>query len=157
MKNKIILLLAAGALTVGGITTTKLFAAEKSDPSLARGRVLQRLAEKLDLTEAQRTQIHNLIAGEKAVLQPLLNRLHAARKDLRETIHADQANESSVRAAAAKVAAVEADLAVERRKLYGKIAPVLTDEQRQKLAELEQRADEFIDRLISGLGAGQDN
>jgi hypothetical protein len=38
-------------------------------------------------------------------------------------------------------------------KLYGKIAPILTDLQRQQLAELQQRADDFIDNAIARIGS----
>ena len=43
-------------------------------------------------------------------------------------------------------------MAVERMKLYGKIAPILTDVQRQQLAKLQQRADDFVDRKIARAG-----
>jgi len=83
--------------------------------------------------------------------------LQAARKDLRAAIHASDANETTVRAAAAKVAAVQADLAVERMKLYSQIAPILTDEQRRKIAELEQRLDRAMNRVVKRLADGQDH
>ena len=40
------------------------------------------------------------------------------------------------------------------RNFYGKIAPILTDAQREQLADLQQRADEFVDNLIARLGTG---
>jgi Spy/CpxP family protein refolding chaperone len=52
------------------------------------------------------------------------------------------------------VAGAEADLAVERMKLYGRIAPILTDEQRQKITLLEETADAFVDNAIAQIGAG---
>jgi len=39
-------------------------------------------------------------------------------------------------------------------KLYGKIAPILTEAQRQQLAELQQRADGFVDAVIARIGSG---
>jgi hypothetical protein len=39
-------------------------------------------------------------------------------------------------------------------KLYGKIAPILTEAQRQQIADLGQRADEFADNAIAQLGEG---
>jgi hypothetical protein len=39
-------------------------------------------------------------------------------------------------------------------KLYGKIVPILTDAQRRQMTELEERADEFIDRAILRVGSG---
>jgi Spy/CpxP family protein refolding chaperone len=108
----------------------------------------------LNLTGDQRTQIKAVLAGEKDALAPLLAAIHETRKNLRSAIRASDANETSVRAASAKVAAAEADLAVERMKLFGKIAPILTDAQRQQLADLQQHADEFADHAITRLGSG---
>jgi len=157
MKNKIFIFLSAAAIAVGGFTGTKLFAVENSTPAPLRGKIMQRVAEKLNLTEAQRSQIREIFASEKDRLQPVLTRLHDARKNLRDAIHATSADENAVRAASAKVADAEADLAVERMKVYGKIAPVLTDEQRQKISEFEQRADEFAEHAIARVGSGLDN
>ena len=107
----------------------------------------------MNLTADQRTQIKNVLAGERATLAPLLGALHDARKNLRTAIRAGDATEASVRAASANAAAAEADLAVERMKLYGKIAPLLTEAQRQQLADLQQRADDFVDNVIARLGS----
>jgi Spy/CpxP family protein refolding chaperone len=155
MKNKILLCTLAAALAAGGFTATKVFAADTTAP--ARGKILQRIADKLNLTGDQRTQIKAVLVGEKDTLAPLLTTLHDARKNLRTAIRASDANETSVRAASAKVASAEADLAVERMKLYGKIAPILTDAQRQQLADLQQRADDFVDNVIARIGSGLGN
>src|ERR1017187_625910 len=112
MKNKILLCTLAAALAAGGFTATKVFAADTTAP--ARGKILQRIADKLNLTGDQRTQIKAVLVGEKDTLAPLRAGLHDARKNLRTAIRASDANEASVRAASAKVAGAEADLAVER-------------------------------------------
>ena len=108
----------------------------------------------LNLTDDQKAQIKTILRAEKNTLQPLLSQLHAARENLRATIQAGDANETTVRAASAQVAAVEADLAVERMKIYGKIAPVLTNEQRQQISDFRQRADDFTDQAISHAAEG---
>ena len=156
MKNPLILCTLAAALAAGGLVATHNTYAETATPPAA-GKFFQRLAEKLNLTDDQKSQFKAILAEEKDNLKPLLTAVHDARKNLRTAIHAADASESSVRAAAAKAAAAEADLAVERMKLYGKMAPLLTDEQRQKIAELEQRADEFADNVIARIGSGLDN
>lgn len=157
MKNKFLLCALAAALVAGGFVATKSFAAENAVTAPAGGRLMQRIAAKLNLTSDQRTQIKAVITAEKDTLAPLLTALHDSRKDLRAAIRASDASEASVRAAAAEVAAAEADLAVERMKLYGKIAPILTDAQRQQLADLQARADEFVDNVIARFGAGLGN
>ncbi|HUA37613.1 MAG TPA: Spy/CpxP family protein refolding chaperone [Candidatus Sulfopaludibacter sp.] len=145
--NKWITLTVATALNVVGLMTTPSLAADANAP--AHGRFFQRIAERLNLTDDQKAQIKTILRGEKGTLKPLMQQLRAARQNLRAAIQAGDANETTVRAAAAKVAAVEADLAVERMKIFAKITPILTDEQRQQLSEFEQSADNFVDRAIA--------
>ena len=156
MKNKILICTLAAAMLAGGFTTTKVFAAENSDAPM-RGKIFQRIAEKLNLTDDQKSQIKTILKGEKDSLQPLVAAVHEARVGLRTAIRASDANETSVRAASAKVASAEADLAVERMKIYAKIAPVLTDAQRKQLADLQAGVDEFADNVIARIGSGLDN
>ncbi len=153
MNKKILIFSLAAAPAAGGMVATRAWAADAAGPGPAHGRFLQRLAEKLKLTADQRAQIKAVLAGEKDTLAPLLTAVHEARKDLRTAIRASDATEASVRAASAKVAAAEADLAVERLKLYGKIDPILTETQRQQLADLQQRADDFVDTAIARVGS----
>jgi Spy/CpxP family protein refolding chaperone len=157
MKHKMLLCSLAAALLAGGFIATKAFAADNPEAPAMRGKILQRIADKLDLTADQRAQIKTILLGEKDTLKPLLTSLHDSRKGLREAIRAKDASEASVRAASAKVAGVEADLAVERLKLFGKISPILTDEQRQKAADLQARADDLIDGAIARLGSGSND
>ncbi len=121
------------------------------------GQILQRIAKKLNLTDDQKSQIKAVLGGEKDTLKSLFGQLHDARKNLRAAIHASDANETAVRAASAKVAGVQADLAVERMRLYGKIAPILTDQQRRKIADFEQRLDNVMGGAIARLDERPDN
>lgn len=154
--NKILILATAATIIVGGLITTRSLAADDSAPATTslRGQILKRIAEKLNLTDDQKSQIKTILSGEKDTLKTLLAQLHDVRKGMRAAIQASGANETSVRAASAKVAGVEADLAVERMKIYGKIAPVLTDEQRQQISDFTQRADDFADNAIANIGDG---
>jgi Spy/CpxP family protein refolding chaperone len=139
----------AAALVAGGLWTLEAQVADKTSATDAgRGRLLERVKQKLDLTDEQAAQIKAVLKADKDNLTTQLTRLHDARMALRSAIQAPDATEASVRAASAKVAAVEADLAVERLRLHGKISPILTDEQREKLSQLQTRADDFVDRLI---------
>ncbi|HEY4953081.1 MAG TPA: Spy/CpxP family protein refolding chaperone [Verrucomicrobiae bacterium] len=149
MKAKLFSVTLAAAIVAGGSTLTP--AQVTNDPTSIplRGQIRQRIAEKLNLTDDQKAQIKTVWRGEKDTLKNLVGRLQATRKNLRAAIRAGDANETAVRAAAAKVAAVEGELAVERMNIYGKIAPILTDAQRQQISELEQRADEFADNAIA--------
>jgi Spy/CpxP family protein refolding chaperone len=160
MKNKILICALTAAILAGGFTALKTYAAGDSNASAttpARGKILQRIAEKLNLTDDQKSEIKTILIGEKDNLQPLVAAVHQSRVGLRTAIRANDATETSVRTASAKVASSEADLAVERMKIYAKIAPVLTDAQRKQLADMQARADEFADNLIARIGSGFDN
>jgi Spy/CpxP family protein refolding chaperone len=154
--KKLFVLAAVAALAIGGLMAAKTFAADDTvlSPTPPRGQFFKRIAEKLNLTGDQESKIKTILNGEKDTLKKLLSQLHDARKNLRAAIQAGDANETSVRAASAKAASVEADLAVERMILYGKIAPVLTDEQLRKISDFTQRADDFADNVIAHLGDG---
>ena len=144
-------------MVTGGFLATKAFAASGPDTNATSafrsgpriGRILKSVADQLDLTTDQRSQIRGIIAGEKDNLKPMVQQLHDARVNLRTVIQTDGATEAEVRTASAQVASVEADLAVERLKLFGKISPILTAEQRAKLTELEQNFDSLVDNLIA--------
>lgn len=117
------------------------------------GRIGERVKEKLNLTAEQVTQIKSVFKGEKDTLASLMNRLHDAHTGLRIAIHKSGATEASVRQAAAAVASAESDFAVERLKLWHKISPILTDEQRAGVDEIEARIDGFGEDFISRASA----
>jgi Spy/CpxP family protein refolding chaperone len=160
MKHiKLLTLTTAAAIIVGGMSYESR-AADKADHSAtapAHGQILQRLAKKLNLTDDQKSKIKTILRADKDELAALFGQLHAARQNLRAAIRASDANEAAVRAASARVAGAEADLAVERMKLYGKIAPILTDEQRRQISDLENRFDSQVGGAIARLGEPSDN
>lgn len=153
MRNKILLCSLAAALVVGGFTLNQALAAEKIGLG-SHGQIFQRIAQKLQLTADQRSEMKKVLSGEKDNLKPLLSAVQVARKDLRAAIRATDANESSVRAAAAKVASAEADLAVERMTLFAKLSPILTEKQRAKISEFAWHMDGAVDEMIARAGEG---
>ncbi len=152
-SKKWLVVTAAIALCTGGLAVFKTHAAERPLAGRAmRGQFLERAKEKLGLSDDQVSQIKAQLLAEKDNLKGLITKLHDARVGLREAIQASDATETTVRAASAKVASVEADLAVERLKLFGKISPILTEEQRDKVKEFQSRIDDFLDGAISRIG-----
>jgi Spy/CpxP family protein refolding chaperone len=140
------------ALCAGGIWV-KATAAEAAAPRRPlRAQVLEKAREHLGLTEEQISKIKAELSAEKDSLKELVLKLHETRVALREAIQSEKATESAVRAAAAKVGAVQADLAVECFKLYGRIHPILTPEQREKVKQFQGRIDDFIEGAVNRLG-----
>lgn len=138
------------AVCISGLIVFKAHAqGNNPDTAIGSGRLAERAKEKLGLTDEQLAQIKDVFRSEKAAILSLLTRLRDARGGLRDAIRSTDANENSVRAASARVATVEADVAVERMKVFRQISPILTDEQRTKLAALQSKLDGFIDQSIS--------
>ena len=151
--SKLLVITLAAGLGVGGLFVVKAHAVERiAGHRSDRGHLLERARENLGLTDEQVAKIKTELKGEKDTLKDLVSKLHDARVGLREAIQTSDANESSVRSASAKVAAVEADLAVERMKIHGKIAPILTPDQLEKVREFQARLDDFLDNAINHLG-----
>jgi Spy/CpxP family protein refolding chaperone len=143
-------LVAAAVLGIAGFLALSARAAQASDPDGAlAGKLRERVKQKLNLTDDQLARIKVQLKSEKDNITSLLTRLHDARAALRAEIQKPDATETSVREAAAKLSAVQSDLAVERLKLHAKISPILTADQRAKLADMEANLDQFIDRLIA--------
>ena len=149
--NKMLGIAMAATVCFGGLGGYNAKAADASERP-ARARILERVKEKLDLTDEQVAQIKAQLGQEKETLKNLVLKMHEARVGVREAIRASNATEAGVRAAAAKVGAVQADLAVERFKLYGRINPILTNEQREKLKTMESRIDEWVENAVSRIG-----
>ena len=151
--NNLFPITLAAALAVGGFIALETQAAGNGPAHRPfRGRLLERAKDKLDLTDEQITQIKAVLKSEKDNIKSLLTRLHEARAELREAIRAADATEASVRVAAARVAAVEADVAVQRMKTHGKISPILTDQQREKISRFQSRMEEVRDSAIDRIG-----
>jgi Spy/CpxP family protein refolding chaperone len=142
MKTRLIILTSVAALCVGGLFIFNSRAAENDaapQRAFGKGQLLELAKKKLALTDEQTAQVKGAVKADRENIASLLTRMRDAQAELRAAIQAGDASEATVRAAAAKVAAVQADAAVERMKLFHQIAPMLTDDQRAKLAELQSR------------------
>lgn len=148
MKNKVLVLTLAAALGAGGLFAYKV-QAENTGPRRAPGALSQRAKEKLGLTDAQAAQIRDVLKGERETLATLARAGHDARIKLRQTIQKDGATESEIRTASAEVAKAQADMAVERHTVFGKLKLILNKDQLEKLAAMQDKVDSFMDSAIS--------
>ncbi len=157
-SSKLLVAIIAAGLAAGGFVVSNSYAVERTaGAGHFRGQLLERAKEKLGLTDDQISKIKDELKADKDTIKDLISRLHEARIGLREAIQATDATEASVRAAAAKVSAVEGDIAVERMKLHGRISPILTSEQKEKIKALESKIDDFVDGIINRLGERMGN
>ena len=145
--NKMLIGLAA----VTAITVAGFFAyvahAEQTDQPPPFGRLAKRWAQ-LGVTDAQKTQVKEILRKYQPTVQPMVKQFVAERRALRDLIHAQNVNESAIRAEAAKVAKVGADLAVARAHVAHDIRGVLTPEQIKQLGDMKTDVDARIDHIL---------
>jgi len=155
--NKLKALSCVGALALVGFVGIAWAANGPIAPLRFRHALLGKLAE-LGVTDAQKQQIHAILRETQPTLQPLVKQYVQERRALRKTIHTTPVNEAAIRAQAARVAQIEADLDVKRAYVSDRIRAVLTPEQVEKLKELAGSIDEHVDTVLGRINekiAGQ--
>lgn len=117
---------------------------------------MRRIREALGLTDTQVQQIRDIFKANRAQVQPLVQSLMTEKRTERALIQAATVDEPAIRAQAAKVAAVEADLAVEHARIANQVRGVLTADQIQKVQDFQSRMDGriggFMGHLLGGGG-----
>jgi Spy/CpxP family protein refolding chaperone len=142
-------LIAAGiiaAATVAGFFTF-LARADTCEVDTTAGRFGRRLGE-LGITDAQKAQVKAILRSYQPTFGPLVKEVVTERRALRDTIRSQTLDETAIRAQAAKVASLEADLAVQRAHVAHDIRAVLTPEQLHKLKDMQIDADARFDGLL---------
>jgi Spy/CpxP family protein refolding chaperone len=114
--------------------------------------MMRMMAAHLDLTDEQRSQARALAEQHRESTKELRAELRQARRALRDAIQAEAFNETSIRSAAAVVAAAEAEMAVVRARHRQDFEALLTPEQ---LAELDQFRQQRKERREDFRGGGR--
>ena len=104
------------------------------------GEPMMHLLSQLNLSDAQKTQVHGILEEEHPRMAPLMDASMKARHALEQAIHAPAFDENAIRAAAAQAGNAEADLAVEKGRLASRIRAVLTPEQQKQMDALHEQA-----------------
>ena len=97
------------------------------------------LARKLSLTDQQKSQAQAIFKANRATAKPLFTSLMTEKHQLRTLIMSGTADEAAIRAESAKVASIEADLAVQRANGAKQFQALLTPDQQAKLKALQAK------------------
>ena len=90
----------------------------------------------LNLTDAQREQVKQIVDSRQQEARAIGERAMAAREALHAATTSPSFDEGLIRAKAAEVAAIEADMAVSRARIFADVFQILTPEQQAKVKEL---------------------
>jgi len=99
---------------------------------------LHELLGDLGLSDLQQSAVEQLIAERRSGRQDDMQQARAAHDGLREAVHAEPFDEQAIRAAAAAVAALELERALERAAFLQELRTILTPEQAEQLEQKMQ-------------------
>ena len=94
------------------------------------------LLQRLDLTSDQRDRVKQILDSHKDEQKSLGDRGRTAHDALQDAV-TGSGDEGVIRAKAADVAAVEADMAVAESRVYNEVFQILTPEQQEKAKKLQ--------------------
>ena len=105
------------------------------------------LLRQLDLTDAPRAQVRQIMDSHADELKAIGERLREAHKAQDDLVTAPNLDESAIRAKAAEVGAIEADAAVLHARLHAEVFAILTPDQQAKAAELKAQFQSRMDQM----------
>lgn len=100
---------------------------------------MPRYLNRLDLTEAQRDRIFDIMHAQAPIMRNTAKAMQKAQSDLRDLTAAPDFSEAKARELANAAAAAMGEMALNRAKTERQVFDVLTPEQRKQLAELKDR------------------
>ena len=108
----------------------------------------------LDLTDAQRTQIKDIMTKEKPTIQPLMQQLLKSHKQMRQLESAGTFDETKVRALAREQSQTMTEFMVQKARIKSELMQVLTADQKTKLEAMEARAEAGLERHLARAQGG---
>jgi Spy/CpxP family protein refolding chaperone len=145
--------LAVTLLAAVGFSQTVVKAAGPGHHRGGFGPMMGFYADYLDLTDAQKAQMKDIMTKEKPTIQPLMQQLADSHKQLRQLETAGSFDEAKVRAIATQQAQTMTELTVQKARIKSQMMQVLTPDQKDKMAKFEARRQErFQKRFQHGKG-----
>ncbi len=158
-KHYIEWFLAVLLIIGGGVLLSRAQAPQPKGPGMGmghggwmgRGMFLQHLAKYLDLNDAQKAQVKSLVEAERPAMQPIMQQLAAARKDMLSATANGAFDQAKVGAIATREAQSMAQLELLRQELQAKIYnTVLTSDQKAKVDQMRQKQLDRINQRLQG-------
>jgi len=107
----------------------------------------------LDLTDAQRTQIKEVMHKEHSTMKPLFTQLHEMNQQLKQYSEGSY-DEAKVQALVAQQAQTLVQLKVQETRIHNEIYQLLTPDQQAKLKEIEANREARMQQHMKGEAPG---
>jgi len=119
------------------------------------GHMLGYLARKLDLTDAQRAQVKEIMAKEKPTFQPLMLQMAQNHQQMRQLVMSSGFDEAKVRELASQQTQTMTELTVQRARVASELFQVLTPDQKTKLTAIINQHEQRFMNHMQGQAQGQ--
>jgi len=103
-----------------------------------KGRYLERLARRLNMTDEQRAEIETVLHGSREQMAELRDEMRTNRAQIRELVSQADFDETAVRGMADKQGDLKAEMIVLRARQRSEMKALLTDEQIAQLDEMRK-------------------
>lgn len=130
---------AVALLFTLGVTVASAHDGGRRHGKMGGGFGMMRGLSQLDLTEAQKTEVKQIMESRKATFESLRERMRADHEALDAAAAAPSQNAAEVGAAFLKVRANREAMQAERKATMDQIRSILTPEQRDKLDTMKER------------------
>jgi Spy/CpxP family protein refolding chaperone len=128
------------ALLIGTVAVDhSVRAAEMHGGGMFGGHMLSFFSDYLDLTDAQQTQVKQILAKDKPTLAPLVQQMVQGHQQMRQLIESGAFDESKARTLASQQTQTMTELAVQKARMQSDLYQILTADQKTKL-------DQFLDK-----------
>jgi periplasmic protein CpxP/Spy len=98
----------------------------------------------LDLTDAQKAQVKQIMTAERPTLKPLMQQEMQNHQQMTALVRGGSFEEAKAQPIAAQEAQIHSQIAVERAKMDAQIYQLLTPEQKTKLTEREAKRGQWM-------------
>ncbi|MGE5413104.1 MAG: Spy/CpxP family protein refolding chaperone [Syntrophomonadaceae bacterium] len=147
---------ALAAVAVMGLFAGRLLGGQMA-PGLGHGprvaRMYERLADRLELSDAQRAQVRGVLKAHADEILAQVRSGMEARQALHEAVVTQAPDENVIRSLAARVGSVHADGALLIVRIRSEIWPILTPDQQQKLLAFHERMGHRGDDALQSLAS----
>lgn len=141
VRRSVLIVAGAGVLAVAGLLAGRVAAGIPGGAGHGHfgPQRFARIARALDLSGDQTAQIKAILKSHATEIEAQMKAGAEARRALHDAIMADPIDESAIRAQAASLAQVEGNGAVLFARIRAEVFPILSDLQKQKIAQFRQR------------------
>ncbi len=106
-----------------------------------------KLAAKLGLTDQQKVKMKEIFKQNREQSKPIFDRLMTEKRSMRALVQADKTDEAAIRAQAAKIGAVQGDLAIQHARMAKQIRAILTPQQIEKFKALQKEREQRFEKF----------